>query len=102
MRDRHRSTRHTYRAARARLCRLARRPTAHQPTASEGIARALAELEGFAVDANEVVVTETDVGRLLLHADDQVMTPLIQRDHLWEAPEGRFLRWAIRPGANCG
>jgi len=99
MRDRLRSTRHTYRAARARLGRLARRPTAHQPTASEGIARALAELEGFAVDANEVVVTETDVGRLLLHADDQVMTPLIQRDHLWEAPEGRFLRGAIRPGA---
>jgi FkbM family methyltransferase len=49
--------------------------------------------------AGEVTVVDTDVGRLLLHADDRVMTPLIQRDRYWEAPEGRFLRSAIQPGA---
>jgi FkbM family methyltransferase len=46
-----------------------------------------------------VTVVDTDVGRLILHSGDQVMTPLIQRDHSWEAPEGRFLRSAIKPGA---
>ena len=50
-------------------------------------------------DVGEVTVVDTDVGRLLLHSADRVMTPLIERDRYWEAPEGRFLRAAIRPGS---
>jgi len=34
-----------------------------------------------------VVDAPTDVGPLLLHADDQVITPAIQQDGRWEAAE---------------
>jgi FkbM family methyltransferase len=96
------------RVARAGLRRLARPLTTRQRMVDEAVAGGLCELEGLtAFDAmarempmgNAVVLTETDAGPLLLHADDKVMTPLIQRDRLWEVPEGRFLRSVIRPGA---
>jgi FkbM family methyltransferase len=60
---------------------------------------ALAALARELPASEEVTIVDTDVGRLLLHARDRVMTPLIQRDHYWEAPEGRFLRSAIQAGA---
>jgi FkbM family methyltransferase len=96
------------RAARAGLRRLARPLTVRQRMVDEALARGLTELDALTTldalaaqlpAAGDVTLVESDVGRLLLHADDRVMTPLIQRDRLWEAPEGRFLRAAIRPGA---
>jgi FkbM family methyltransferase len=74
----------------------------------EALAAGVAELEALtALDvlamqlprADEVMLAETDVGSMLLHSGDRVMTPLIRRDRHWEAPEARFLRAAIRPGA---
>jgi FkbM family methyltransferase len=96
------------RVARAGLRRVTRPLTVRQRMVDDTLAAGLGELgELGALDAlagdlpaaDEVTVVDTDVGRLLLHAGDTVMTPLIQRDRLWEAPEGRFLRAAIRPGA---
>jgi FkbM family methyltransferase len=55
--------------------------------------------------AAEVVGAETDVGTLLLHAHDRVMTPLIRQRGLWEPDEGAWLRSVLRPGGtvvDCG
>jgi FkbM family methyltransferase len=55
--------------------------------------------------AAAAVAAETDVGSLLLHADDRVMTPLIQRDGHWEQDEGTWLRETLRRGdtfVDCG
>jgi FkbM family methyltransferase len=52
-----------------------------------------------------VVEAETDVGPLLLHADDQVITPAIVQDGEWEADEGAWLRATVQPGhtvIDCG
>jgi FkbM family methyltransferase len=67
-----------------------------------------ARLEALASDppsAVRTIAVQTDVGALLLHAGDQVMTPLIQRDGCWEADEGAWLRGALRRGGtavDCG
>jgi FkbM family methyltransferase len=63
---------------------------------------ALASDHPVAVDA---VAAETDVGSLLLHAHDRVMTPLIRRDGHWEQDEGKWLRETLRRGdtfVDCG
>ena len=52
-----------------------------------------------------VVDAATDVGPLLLHAGDQVITPAIQQDGRWEPAEGAWLRATVRPGQtviDCG
>ena len=52
-----------------------------------------------------VVDAPTDVGPLLLHADDQVITPAIQQDGRWEPSEGAWLRATVRRGdtvIDCG
>ena len=52
-----------------------------------------------------MVDAPTDVGPLLLHADDQVITPAIQQDGCWEAAEGAWLRATVRRGdtvIDCG
>ena len=41
----------------------------------------------------------TDVGPLLLHADDRVMTPFIREHGRWEPDEAAWLRQVLRPGA---
>jgi FkbM family methyltransferase len=125
MRDLHRSTRGLQReidaswdwssgfgglgrAARTALRRVARPITVRQRLVDDALAGGLSELEALTTldamardlpAADAIVLTDTDAGRLALHATDRVMTPLIQRDRLWEAPEGGFLRSAIRPGA---
>jgi FkbM family methyltransferase len=69
----------------------------------------LAELADDPLQARDVVTVETDVGRLLLHAADKVMTPIIAASGTWEAAEGAWLRSVILPadtvidvGANIG
>lgn len=44
------------------------------------------------------MTVDTDVGPLLLHADDEVMTPIIRASATWEAAEGAWLRRVLRPG----
>jgi FkbM family methyltransferase len=51
------------------------------------------------------VRAETDVGTLLLHADDRVMTPFIRSHGWWEREEAEWLRSVVRPGdvmVDCG
>ena len=55
--------------------------------------------------AAEVVAVRTDVGELLLHAGDEVMTPIIQATGRWEEDEVRWMRGLLRPGqtvVDCG
>jgi FkbM family methyltransferase len=68
----------------------------------------LRTLDALAADplaAADVVTMVTDVGELLLHALDEVMTPSIQAQGLWEADEAIWLRSVLRPGQtvlDCG
>ncbi len=48
--------------------------------------------------AAAVVSVTTDVGELLLHAADEVMTPIISAAKTWEAAEGVWLRSVLAPG----
>lgn len=48
--------------------------------------------------AADVIELETDVGPLLLHRDDLVMTPFIGEHGCWEREESDFLRATLRPG----
>lgn len=48
--------------------------------------------------SDAVVEAETDIGPLLLHAGDEVMTPLISAQGTWEAEEAAWLRRVLRPG----
>lgn len=50
-----------------------------------------------AVSARAVEV-ETDIGALLLHADDPAMTVMIRRDGRWEPEISTILRERLRPG----
>ena len=53
----------------------------------------------------ETVDAATDVGPLLLHAGDEVITPAIVQEGRWEADEGAWLRATVRPGQtviDCG
>ena len=66
---------------------------------------ALARLDGLICDvacdppgSADVRAAETDVGRLLLHAADEVMTPIIVATKTWEAAEGSWLRSVLRRG----
>jgi len=49
-------------------------------------------------DAAAVVTVQTDVGTLLLHAADEVMTPIIAASKTWEAAEGAWLRGVLKAG----
>jgi FkbM family methyltransferase len=50
------------------------------------------------LDPAAVVDLETQVGKMFLHRDDQVMTPTISEYGCWEPEEADFLRTALRPG----
>jgi FkbM family methyltransferase len=50
------------------------------------------------LDPAAVVDVETQVGKIFLHRDDQVMTPAISEHGCWEPDETNFLRAALRPG----
>jgi FkbM family methyltransferase len=50
------------------------------------------------LDPAGVVDVETQVGKMFLHRDDQVMTPAISEHGCWEPGEADFLRAALRPG----
>jgi len=55
--------------------------------------------------AGDVVQVDTDVGPMLLHADDRVITPALRRHGTWDPAEATFLRSAIEPGhtvIDCG
>jgi len=55
--------------------------------------------------AGDVVQVDADVGPMLLHADDLVITPAIRRHGTWDPAEAAFLRSAIEPGdtvVDCG
>jgi FkbM family methyltransferase len=45
-----------------------------------------------------IVRVETDLGPMLLQADDEVITPIITYQQTWERDEAAFLRGRIRPG----
>lgn len=55
-------------------------------------------LAGCALAADAVVEVQTDLGILLMHADDEVMTPLIRAAGVWEQEEAAWLRRVVRPG----
>ncbi len=46
-----------------------------------------------------VVEVDTDIGPILLHSGDEVMTPLIRAQGDWEAEEAAWLRRVVRPGS---
>lgn len=57
------------------------------------------------IAASDVVIAETEVGSLALHADDQVMTPIISASGSWEDDEAAWLRSVIDVGQtviDCG
>lgn len=56
-------------------------------------------LAGSALAAGAVVEVSTDVGPLLMHADDEVMTPAIRAAGVWEQEEAAWLRRVVTPGA---
>jgi FkbM family methyltransferase len=64
------------------------------------------ELLSAALEAPVVgEMLETDIGTMLVHADDEVMTPWIRHYHGWEAEETAFFRATLRPGdvlVDCG
>jgi FkbM family methyltransferase len=65
----------------------------------------LAALADDPVAAADVVAVTTDVGELLLHAGDEVMTPIIQAHGRWEEDEATWMRALLRPGhvvVDCG
>lgn len=75
-----------------------RQDTEPQPAA----ARRLAALEAIADDplaAADVLRVDTRIGPVLVHADDEVMTPWIRHHREWEAEEAAWLEGALRPGA---
>jgi FkbM family methyltransferase len=48
-----------------------------------------------------VVQAQTDIGPLLLHADDKVVTPFIQQHGSWVPHEGAWLRDVLWPGMHA-
>jgi FkbM family methyltransferase len=55
--------------------------------------------------AAATVSADTDVGTLMLHAHDTVMTPMIRETGRWEPSEGAWLRAVLRAGdtvVDCG
>lgn len=50
------------------------------------------------MDALDLEQVETDVGPLLVHADDEVITPIIRAEGVWEQELGDELRSFLRPG----
>lgn len=68
----------------------------------------LANLEALSsagVDASDVEVLDTEIGAMLFHAADEVMTPFVRAHRVWEADETAFMRATIRPGQavlDCG
>jgi FkbM family methyltransferase len=95
---------------------LSRRARRGAPTPTPASARAepsvappaLDTLEALAADpvvAADVVTVATDVGELLLHADDEVMTPIIRAHGRWEEDEAIWMNGLLRPGQtviDCG
>ena len=57
-----------------------------------------ADLSRDPPNAADVVTVETDVGPLLLHAGDEVMTPIIAATKTWEPSEAAWLRSVLREG----
>lgn len=49
--------------------------------------------------ADAVTEVTTDIGPLLMHAADEVMTPAIRDTGVWEQEEAAWLRDVVRPGA---
>jgi len=101
-------------AARRAMHRALRPALAREADAQRLVARVLAEqrldarlaaiVDDRAAAADSVAV-ETDVGILLLHAGDEVMTPYIVEHRRWEVAEGAWLRSVLRPGdtvVDCG
>ena len=95
------------RAARTALRRVLRPMLTREAEAHALAERALREqalsarLWAMALDPprrDETVEAETDVGTLLLHAADQVITPMLQQHGVWEPAEGAWLRARLRPG----
>lgn len=65
----------------------------------------LAHLVADPVSVGEVLVVETDVGDLALHAHDEVITPIIQATGRWEEAEAAWLRAILSRGqtvVDCG
>jgi hypothetical protein len=50
------------------------------------------------LDAADVVEVATEHGPLLMHRDDEVMTPQVKAPDRWEPAEERFLTAERRPG----
>jgi FkbM family methyltransferase len=65
----------------------------------------LAALTEDPVTVEDIVLAETDVGTLALHAHDRVMTPIISESGRWEEDEAAWLRNVLAPGQtviDCG
>lgn len=101
-------------AARRALRRATRPVTQRQAEANRLIDRALHD-SGFAVRATALAIdpplaahtseVESDVGPLLIHAHDQVISPQLRETGTWEPSEGAWLRSVIHPGdtvVDCG
>ena len=58
----------------------------------------LLELARDSLLTADVISVDTDVGSLLLHADDLVMTPAIRDSGCWEADEAAWMRSVLKPG----
>lgn len=50
------------------------------------------------LDPAAVSDIHTRIGELFVHADDEVMTPLLRAHGTWEASESAFLERSLRPG----
>jgi FkbM family methyltransferase len=64
-----------------------------------GLESRIAALAAHRLPADEIVEVETDVGPLLMHAADGVMTVAIREHGVWEHEEAAWLRRVVRPGA---
>lgn len=77
---------------------LNRRPTETSPSRGVLLREELEALRTTPILASDVVLAETKVGAMYLHADDQYMTPFIRDTGEWEAAEATWLHSKLRPG----
>lgn len=99
-------------AARSALRRVAQPVTSRQARVDEAIRATLDELSLLGelssltpIDARDAAVLDTEIGDMLFHADDKVMTPWVREHRVWEPGETAFLRRTLQPGqvfVDCG
>jgi FkbM family methyltransferase len=68
------------------------------PGGADLVARLDALRAAAAIPAASVRTAQTDAGEMLVHAHDEVISPMLEHEGTWEPDEAAWLRSVIRPG----